>query len=402
MSSHPISPPEAWRRLCAATAPLPAERLPRRNARGRVLAEDLRATVDVPPADVSAMDGYGIAGTVAAGAAVPVAGTVAAGDPPGFALPPGQAVQIMTGAPVPPEVERVVPVERTERRGDTVCFVQASEKRRHIRRRGEVLEVGDPVMPAGTVLRAAALALAATHGYGELSVIRTPTVSILATGDEVVAPEREPRPGQLRDSHTDFLLAALADRGYRTETLGIAPDDPDILERHIRRGLEADVLLVCGGVSAGEYDYAEGVLEKLGCESLFDAVAIQPGKPLVAATHPGGLVFGLPGNPASVMVSFTLFVLPLLRRLAGHEADLLDEAQIGTLTFHLPAQGARTKFLPVRVAPGDHPNPPQLHLLESKGSHDLAAYGKANALLHRPADAPEAVPGDQAQFLSMP
>jgi molybdopterin molybdotransferase len=212
-----------------------------------------------------------------------------------------------------------------------------------------------------------------------VAVHRLPAVALLATGDEVVPPESEPAPGQLRDSHTDFLLAATRLQGIRAEPMGIAPDRIAALRPLIARGLEHDVLLLSGGVSMGEFDLVEGVLDDLGCETVFDGVAIQPGKPLVFATHRGGIVFGLPGNPASVMVNFWLFVRPALRILAGHRDSWWGGAQRARLAAPLPGSGARDRFVPAEVSTEAGrllatPFPP-------KGSHDLEAYARGNGLV---------------------
>lgn len=391
-----IHPDEAWQRIAARLAPLPPETLPRRSAQGRALAHRLTATVDVPGLDVSAMDGYALPGPVPPGEPRPVAGTVLAGDPPGFELRAPTVARIMTGAPVPLGADRVVPVEQTDAGKETVIFRAEASAGAHIRRRGEVLRSGDPLLPAGTLLTPGALGLIATHGYRELPVHRAPTVAVLTTGDEVVPPETEPAPGQLRDSHTDFLLAAGERIGLRFESLGIAPDRLDELKALAERGLRSDVLLLCGGVSMGELDLVEGVLAVLGCRAHFDAVAIQPGKPLVFATHPGGLVFGLPGNPASVMVAFWLFVRPALRRLMGIE-DHWWNGLTGTLTAPLPGSKNRDRFLPAEVEVKDGrllvtPRPP-------KGSHDLAAFGMGTALVRVRSGAEPANTGAECEVL---
>ncbi len=376
----PVIPPEAaWQRLLPHLAPLPAERLPRRASAGRVLARSVAATVDVPAADVSAMDGYAVCGDLAAGAVLPVAGTVVAGDPPGFELPPGSAARIMTGAPVPRGADRVIPVEASDRGARVVVFARAFEAGAHIRRRGEVQRAGGPLLAAGALLTPGALALLATHGTPEVEVHRAPRVAILVTGDEVVAPDAEPRPGQLRDSHTDFLLAAGAALGLAFEPLGIARDEIESLAGAIEKGLGYDVLLTTGGVSAGELDLVEGVLAGFGCETIFDAVAVQPGKPLVAARHARGLVFGLPGNPAGAMVGFWLFVRPALRRLLGLADGLWQGAVAAELAGPLPAATARDRFLPAEIAFEEGrvlalPCPPV-------GSHDLGAYGRGSGLV---------------------
>lgn len=402
-----ISPDEAWERIAARLSPLAGERAPRREAAGRVLAEALAATVDVPAADVSAMDGYALAGEVTPGERRPVIATIAAGDPPGLALPAGKAARIMTGAPMPLGADRVVPVEAARPINDlaTVELLAAAAHGEHVRRRGEVLRAGEPLLPAGSLLTPGALALVATHGYAEVTVHRAPAVAVLPTGDEVVPPEQVPGPGQLRDSHTDFLLAAGAALGLRFTALGIAPDRPDELTARVAAGMAAaDVLLICGGVSMGEFDLVEGALERLGCRRHFDAVAIQPGKPLVFATHPGGVVFGLPGNPASVMVGFWLFVRPSLARLAGRDDAWWRRSVPATLAAPLPgAAAARDRFLPAEVAWGAAPDGgPLARPLPPKGSHDLAAYARGTALVRVHAGAPPAPAGARCEILPLP
>jgi len=406
-----ISPEEAWERIAARLSPLAGERAPRREAAGRVLAEALAATVDVPAADVSAMDGYALAGEVTPGERRPVIATIAAGDPPGLALPAGKAARIMTGAPMPLGADRVVPVEATRAvpletvREMAVELLAAAARGEHIRRRGEVLRAGEPLLPAGSLLTPGALALVATHGYAEVPVHRAPAVAVLPTGDEVVPPERVPGPGQLRDSHTDFLLAAGGTLGLRFTALGIAPDRPEELTARVAAGMAAaDVLLICGGVSMGEFDLVEGALERLGCRRHFDAVAIQPGKPLVFATHPGGVVFGLPGNPASVMVGFWLFVRPALALLAGRADAWWRPSVPATLEAPLPgAAAARDRFLPAEVSWGAAPGGgPLVRPLPPKGSHDLAAYARGTALVRVRAGAPPAPAGARCEILPLP
>jgi len=385
-----LPPEEAWRRIAERLRPLPEEQAPRRSAAGRVLARDLAATVDVPASDVSAMDGYALSGEVQPGERRPVAGMVAAGDAPGYVLEPPAVARIMTGAPVPQGADRVIPVEATDAGRAEVVFHAAVEPGENVRLRGEILKKGEPLLPAGSRVTPGALALLATHGYTTLPVHRAPSVAVLTTGDEVVPPETVPGPGQLRDSHTDFLLSAGATLGLRFESLGIAPDRVDDLRALIRQGLRSDVLLLCGGVSMGEFDLVEGVLAELGCEVLFEAVAIQPGKPLVFAVHPGGWVFGLPGNPGSVMVSFWLFVRPALRRLMGIE-DTWWPAVTGTLAAPMPGAGNRDRFLAAAIETRGGellvtPFPP-------KGSHDLAAYAHGTGLVRVPAGAGPAAAG---------
>jgi molybdopterin molybdotransferase len=364
---------------------------------GRVLAESLAATVDVPHADVSAMDGYALAGPPTPSAVWPVVGTVAAGDSPGFELASGAAVRIMTGAPVPPAADRVVPVELTDGGIEAVAVLREVADGAHIRRQAEVLRSGAPLLDLGTELTPAALALLATHGHETLLTHVRPTVSALTTGDEVVPPEFEPGPGKLRDSHTDFLLAAGRTLGLEVVSLGIAPDEPERLAELVRSGLQSDVLLIGGGVSMGEFDFVEDVLAELGCEVLFDHVSIQPGKPLVAARHDGGLVFGLPGNPASVMACFWLFVRPALRRLQGLEDRFWGGALRGTLAGPLPAAKDRDRFLPAEIVLEE--GQVRVRPVPSRGSHDLAASAHGTALVRIRAGAQPAEAGAVCEIL---
>ncbi len=390
-----IDPEEAWRRIEPLARPLAAERLARRDAPGRVLARAVAATLDVPAADVSAMDGFAVAGEPPPGRALRVAGMVAAGDPPGASLSEGGTLRIMTGAPVPAGSDRVIPVERATVEvapgaeggpAETVRFAGPGAPGDHVRRRGELVRRGDELLSAGAILTPGALSLLATHGHDRVEVHRAPRVSLVVTGSEVVAPTAEPGPGQLRDSHTDFLLAACRSLGIEARSLGIVADDPASLADRVEHGLESEVLLLTGGVSMGELDLVAGTLGRAGCTRLFHGVAIQPGKPVLAARHErgeaGGLVFGLPGNPASVMVAFWLFVRPALRRMLGRTDGFWHGALAAELGGPLPAAKGRDRFLPASVAFAGGglratPVPPL-------GSHDLGAYGRGTALVRVP------------------
>jgi|CXWL01.1.fsa_nt_gi molybdopterin molybdotransferase len=399
-----LDPRDAWRRLDTRLHPLPSELVPRAHALGRVLAEPVAATLDVPAADVSAMDGFAILGEVggAPASALPVAGCIAAGDPPGRELAPGTALRILTGAPLPAGADRVIPVELAELDAQgRVSFRAPGAPGDHIRRRGEIVVAGAPLLPTGTVLGPGALSLLATHGLGALAVHRAPRVALVVTGDEVVPPSRVPEPGQLRDSHGDFLRAAGQTLGIEVDHLGIAPDRPEELRSLVERGVEqSDVLLTTGGVSMGELDHVEEVLVGLGFELLVTAVAIQPGKPFVAAHRADGKwVFGLPGNPGSVMVSYWLFVRPALRRLLGATDGFWHGALAAELAAPAPGTGPRDRFLAAEatVAAGRlraTPFPP-------RGSHDLAAYAHGNALLRLPAGAAPAPAGAPCEILPL-
>ena len=392
-----LAPEDAWARLEPHLTPLETVEMPLASALGRRLVRDQSACADVPFADVSAMDGYAYAGDRGAGARLPVAGRIAAGDPPGRPLPEGGALRIMTGAPVPAGADRVIPVEQTDGGRDLVTLQASVAAGANIRRRAEVHRRGDTLVPASTELRAETLGLLASHGHLSVPVHRPPRVSIVVTGDEVVPPDEEPAPGRLRDAHGAFLAAAATALGAETTWLGIAPDRRDALEAFVRRGLAHDVLLLTGGVSMGELDFVEDVLTAQGCDLLFDAVAVQPGKPLVAAVHERGLVFGLPGNPASVVVTFRLFVQPALRRLQGHDDRFWHGALRARLAGPLPGARGRDRFLPARLAIVDRAL--EATPLPGRGSHDLAGHALGAALVRVRAGAGPREAGEACEVL---
>ena len=324
----------------------------------------------------------------------------------------------MTGAVVPPGGDRVIPVEATDGGDEVVVFRAAPDAGAHIRRGGEVVRAGASLLPAGTLLTPGAVSLLASHGYASVPAIATPRVAVMTTGDELVPPERQPAAGQLRDSNTSFLLAAGRVSDLDFTSLGIAPDDAGDLRERITRGLRSDVLLLCGGVSMGEFDLVENVLAELGCRQLFDRVAMQPGKPLVVARRvpperdprdgvppeagqrdTGAWVFGLPGNPASVMVTYWLFARPLIDRLRGLPGGFWHGALAATLDAPLPPGKSLDRFLPAEVnfsggAVRVRPCPPQ-------GSHDVVSYGNGTALVRIRPGAEPAAAGDRCEILPL-
>lgn len=371
-----------------------------------MLVEVPVAATDLPAADVSAMDGYAVA-AANPGDRLPVAGRVVAGDAPGAELPAAGALRIMTGAPVPAGADRVVPIEDTDGGRDRVRLDAVPAAGANIRRRGEIVIAGSPLLSADVPLTAGALSLLAAHGVAEVTVRRAPRVALLVTGDELVPPGVEPGPGRLRDSHTDFLLAALAGLGLELEPLGIASDQRDELRARLAAGLEAaDVLLVTGGVSKGERDLVGELLAELGCRPLFAGVAIQPGKPLAVfagpqvSAAPEGLprlVFGLPGNPGAVMTCYWLLVRPALRRLMGHRDGWLHGLAGGELIAPAPGAKQRHRFVTAEVeAEGGRVG---VRPIGPRGSHDLAATSRGTALLWIAAGSPPRRAGERCWFL---
>lgn len=358
--------------------PRRTEVLPRAATSGRVLARRIQAATDVPGVDVSAMDGYACRGALPLATPIEVVGTIAAGDLPGFELAPGRAARIMTGAPVPADADRVVPIELTNAGETTVELARDLEPGAHIRRRAEIIAAGEVLLETGTVLRPSTLAWLASHGIGEVEVVAAPRVAFATTGDEVVAPEVAPQPGQLRDSHSDFLAASLKTLGIVPESLGILPDRREALDQAIAAGLRNEVLILCGGVSAGAFDFVEPALRDQSCRILIDAVAIQPGKPLVVAMGPSGqLIFGLPGNPASVFVTYTVFVRPTLERLLGLPCRFPIPVRLGRDTPS--AARERDRYVPVELDASGCAVP-----VDARGSHDLSAFAVASGLVRIP------------------
>ncbi|MEM9292465.1 MAG: molybdopterin molybdotransferase MoeA [Acidobacteriota bacterium] len=428
-----IDPHEAWRLLEPHLAPTPSLETPRPQALGRVLARSLSATVDVPAADVSAMDGYALAPPEPGESESPIplrplVGESLAGSPPSFSVPPGAAARIMTGAIVPEGTDRVLPVERTrphdgrphdeeadpssplgatpgawgEYAQERVELAVMPPAGANIRRQGEVLRRGAPLLEAGHGLSPGALALLAAHGYSQVPIHRPPSIRLLVTGDEVIPPEETPAGGQLRDTHSDFLLAAARTLGLEIEPLGIVGDDEAALDQAVARGLEADLFLLTGGVSAGQRDLVPAALQRHGVRTLFHKVAIQPAKPLFAGLREGpprALVFGLPGNPASAIVAFWLYLRPVLRRLLGAEDSYLQGLRHGVLESPLPGAKGRDRFLPARVHTVDGQT--LCTPVAPAGSHDIAAYAQGSALVRIPAHAAPRDAGEACEILSL-
>lgn len=309
--------------VLAEVEPLPTERVPLLEALGRAAGADVVAAERVPSFDNSAMDGYAVrGGELAAGrrtfrvvVEVPAGRYVA--EPVGV----HEAAKIMTGAPLPPGVDTVVPVELTAQAGDQLTVREPVAPGTNVRRAGEDVAPGDVVLPRGARIGPAEAGLLASVGVTELEVARRPRVAILATGSELVAPGGAVGPGQIRDSNSFTAYGQVVDAGAEPVMLGIARDDPDETRRLIAAALEHDVALTSGGVSVGEFDFVKQIQEELGVERRFWGVKAKPGKPLAFGVRGRTLVFGVPGNPVAAMVSFELYIRPALLALQGR-ADL--------------------------------------------------------------------------------
>jgi molybdopterin molybdotransferase len=330
---------EARARLLSSAARLPAERVALAEAWGRVLAADLVAESPLPPFDYSAMDGYAVATADLEGDppwTLPVAGESPAGGLPS-PLPSRAATRIFTGGRLPERADAVVMQESVTRSGDRVGLQARPSPGQHIRRAGEDLTAGARAIEAGTRLSAGAIALAAMLDRPALTVARRPRVTILCTGDELRAPGSGPRPGSIPESNSAPLAALASQGGAVVEVAPIVPDDPKVIERAIEAALVgSDLLITVGGVSVGDRDFVRPALERAGVTLDFWKVAIKPGKPLVVGSRETTHVLGLPGNPASALVTMATFGVPLLRVLQGDARPL-------PMTFAVRLDRGRTR-----------------------------------------------------------
>lgn len=358
---------EALARILSGVRPLAPEERPLLEALGSVLAEDVASPVDLPPWDNSAMDGFAVRAADVAGAsdAAPrvlrVVDDVPAGHFSRRPVGPGEAIRVMTGAPVPAGADGVVRVEHTDggkgigTAAGTVAIRSDVDAGRNVRPRGEDVRAGDVVLHAGTVLRGPELAVAAAVGRARLPVVRRPVVAVLASGDELVPVEGfdEVRAGRRIVSTNSYALAAqLAESGMEARMLGIARDTPESLREHLERAAGCDAVVTTAGISVGEHDHVVRVLEEMRTEVDFWRVRIRPGSAM-AFGHVGALGgipwFGLPGNPVSTMVTFELFVRPALLRMSGH-ARIFPPVVEAEMRDGYAARGELTHFPRVRLA----------------------------------------------------
>jgi molybdopterin molybdotransferase len=367
------------------------------DALGFVLAQEIKADRDYPPFHRSTRDGYAVRAAEAEGrATLRCVGETKAGDTVAQPLAPGTCIQIMTGAAVPDGADAVVMVEHTTREGDSVRFDRVAQPGQNIVPRSSEGKRGDTILSAGTRLGYAELALAAQVGATQLCCAAKPRIAILSTGDEEVAIDQQPGAFQIRNSNSVSLAAQVRLAGGEPILLGNAADRIEDLREKILSGLREDVLVLSGGVSMGKYDLVETVLKDLGAEFYFDAVSIRPGKPAVFGKCQNTLVFGLPGNPVSTMVTFELFVVPAIDLLSGVTArDLpLVEARLAAALNEKPGLA---HFLPARVE--WKAATPEVRALPWQGSGDIAALARANCFLMVAADRTQVNVGETVPIL---
>jgi molybdopterin molybdotransferase len=388
-----LSIQEALSRILARARPLEGEAVDIGAAAGRVLAEPVRSTVDLPPFDSSAMDGYAVRAADTPGD-LPVVERIAAGRPATGALEQGDAMAIATGGEVPEGADAVVPFEVVSEQEGVLHVPDEVAAGAHIRPRGGDLRNGETVSEAGVRLGAAHVAALAAGGAARLTVARRPRVAVLTTGTELRPPGSELAPGQIYDSNGPMLAALVRSAGGEPEQLQAVADDADAHRDALRRGLEHDVLVSSGGVSVGPHDLVRGTGAELGVEEVFWRIAMRPGKPLWFGVRGDTLVFGLPGNPVSSLVCFELFVRPALLALQGHRSPE-PPFEPGTLGATVRRNAARDDLVRARR------DGATLHPISGQESHMIARAAEADALVLVPRGEGELAAGDTVQFLRL-
>jgi molybdopterin molybdotransferase len=358
-----------------------------------VLAKMAVADRDYPPVARSIRDGFAVRAADLPGR-LRVVGEVAAGGAFVGTVGDGECVEIMTGAPMPDGADSVVMVEHTRREGDHMLADRRPTPGEFVNPRGAEARRGMALMPGGRRIGFADVALLATVGLVSVEVFRRPRVAILSTGDEVVPVERMPEPNQVRNSNAHALAVQVARAGGVPTILPIAPDNIADTTRLVGEGLRHDLLLLSGGVSAGKYDYVERVLADHGAEFYFDRVLIQPGQPLVFGRARDRFFFGLPGNPASTMVTFELFGRAAVGILAG-EGETPLHMPFARLAHEFSHKPGLTRFLPARLSDDGA----EVTAIRWQGSSDVAALARSNAFLVVDAARESWAPGDLIRVL---
>jgi len=400
-----MSVAEARSRVLAHAQPLPADCVPLTDAHGRVLTVDVAALRTQPPADMSAMDGYAVRADDVATvpARLILIGEVAAGHPFDGTVGPGEAARIFTGGILPPGSDTIVIQENTRREADTVVVIAGAAKGRHVRKEGLDFRRGEVLLPTGRRLSDRDLSLAAAMNHPRLSVHRRPAVAVLATGDELVMPGSAPRIGEIVHSNA-YAISAIARReGCDVVDLGIVPDRMDETVQAVRRARDQgpDILVTSGGASVGEHDLVHKALEKEGLALSFWKVAMRPGRPVLHGRLGAMHVLGVPGNPVSAYVCSILFLVPLIRRLAGRDdvQPLLEPALLGC---DLPENDERADYLRAQLAELGSTGLPIATPRSVQDSSMLAPLAAADCLVVREPHAPAAVAGSPCVILRLP
>lgn len=398
-----ISVAEAIRIVLEKTHALPAEEVALADARGRVLAEETIADSDLPPFDRAQMDGYAVrsADLASVPARLRIIGESAAGRGWHKEMREGEAVRIMTGAPVPEGADSVQQVEVTNEKDGTVEIQRSTEPGQFIVKRASEVRAGEIVLRAGCEINAAMMAALASFGYAKVKVGARPRVAVLATGSELVAVTQRPALDQIRDSNSYSLGAYAQLAGASVERLPLVGDDPELLKRAIAEAAtRSDALILSGGVSMGVYDFTKAALGALEAEIFFERVSLRPGKPTVFARLGNTLVFGLPGNPVSVSVTFNLFARVALRAMQGATQSTM-RVEHAVLTRRVKGAMERESYLPARLDTNDEG---QLlaEPLKWGGSSDFVAFARATALVNVPEGVKMIEAGERVKVVRLP
>jgi molybdopterin molybdotransferase len=398
-----LSVAESLALVLADTAPLPSEQALLVDACGRVLTADLKAMRTQPPADVSAMDGYAVraADVESVPARLAVVGEVAAGRVLGRAIGPGEAARIFTGGMMPAGADTVVIQENTTRHGDVVAVEKSASRGRNVRPVGLDFTVGATLLAKGRRLTVRDIGLAGAMNYPTVPVHRRARMAVLATGDELVLPGADVAPGQIVTSNAFTMTALGRSEGAETLDLGIAPDRLDDTMAAVRRARDsgADVLVTIGGASAGDYDFVQRAFKAEGVKLSFWKVALRPGRPLMHGRLGDMRVLGLPGNPVAAFICAVLFLVPLLRRLAGR-SDVSLPASRAVLGAALPANDERAEYMRATLSVTPHGTVVATPFLKQDSSM-LVPLSQADCLIIREPFAPAAEAGAPCSIVNL-
>ncbi len=377
------------------------ERVRLDQARGRVLAENVCADIDLPPFDRARMDGYAMRSEDASVAPIRLraVGEIAAGARMTERLESGEAVKIFTGAPIPAGADAVQKVEVTESDGETVLIKEAVRPGQFITPRASEVAAGETVARRGREIGPAEMAVLASFGYAEVQVARKPRAAVLSTGSELVEVSTKPVEAQIRNSNS-YTISAYAERaGAAVTNLGTVKDSfTDTRNALVEASRSRDLVITSGGVSMGDYDLVKAALEDLGAEIFFDRVSIRPGKPTVFARLDSTFFFGLPGNPVSTSVTFNVFARPALRKMQGDDDPLLPTVRAALARPIKDASGRRS-YLPARLFIED--GRAGAEPLKWVGSSDLVAFMRANALIVVPEETHDISEGEMVEVFAL-
>jgi molybdopterin molybdotransferase len=387
-----ISIYEAQQVVLEKVAPLPCEEVDLLQGLGRIISEEIVARWDLPGVDNSAMDGYAFSHQALQSNYMNVIGFLPAGTERTVPVPPGKAIKIMTGAPLPAGCDTVVPIEDVEDLGDGIRLTTDVKPGAHVRRRGENVRAGERVIAAGTELSPLQIGLLTSLGRTGVSVYRRPKVAIIATGDELVEAGSVPDGATIVNSNSHSIATQVLEAGAEPLLLGIARDTREATREKILRGLDADVVITTGGVSVGDKDHVKEVIQELSAELLFWKVNVKPGKPTAFALLGGKPFFGLPGNPVAAMIAFEQFVRPALLKMMGH-ISVFRPVVKATSSDAFRNNGDRPHLVLCRIGMADGRH--IVSISAAQGSANLVTIAQANGFIELPPGASIA-PGTEA------